>query len=121
MLGLWMQLRTFITDLCSLISDLTAALQLIVAAFRVQGSITQISEGCIKALSVWRVIWFVGVQLVRMAIASSLGYGGTRLLCKTVSLEGLLRTTVALKCVCARARVLACIFHLCSHCPFAQS
>ena len=54
------------------------------------------------------MIWFVGVQLTRMAIAILLGYGGTCLLCKTVSLEALLRTTVALKCACAcvRASVL---------------
>ena len=76
--------------LSSLIKDLSAAFQLIVAAIRQQGPVTKIQDGRIEALSVRRMIWFVGVQSTRMAIAIILGYGGTRLLCKTVSLEALL-------------------------------
>lgn len=123
-------------DLCSLIKDLSAALHLIMAVVRVRGPATKIHEGRIEALSVRRVIWFVGVQLVRMAVAISLGYGGARLLCKTIHLEGLLRTTVALKCARARAhaRMRACVhahihacvrvcvlmLYLCRDCVFRQ-
>ena len=54
------------------------------------------SENRIETLSARRVAWFVLVQLVRIAVALFLGLGGVLFLSRTIGLEQLLRTTVAL-------------------------
>ena len=77
--------------------DLGAATQLIIGAIRLHGPSTVLKEGRFAKLSTARLTWFVGVQLVRIAVAISLGVGGTGFLARTISFEGLLRTTVALK------------------------
>ena len=92
-----MTLCVFVWHVC-LIKDISAAMQLIIAAVHMRGPATKIVAGDLEVLGVRRVLWFSGVQLARVAVAIGLGIGGTILLCRTVSLEGLLRTTVALKC-----------------------
>ena len=70
--------------------------QLIVASVHLRGRETKFSDNCVKMLSTARVAWFVCVQMTRVAIAACLGGAGVRFLSVTVSLESLLRTTVAL-------------------------
>ena len=54
----------------------------------------------IKTLSTARVLWFIGVQLVRVGVALTLLYGGQYFLANEVNLTELLLNTV-----CAHARV----------------
>ena len=65
-----------------MIKDASAAIRLIHAATWLRGSKTRINAGRIEALGAARMAWFVGVQLIRIAVALSLGLGGIRLLCK---------------------------------------
>ena len=74
-----------------------SAVQLIIVALQLQGDTTTFSsENRIETLSARRVAWFVLVQLVRIALALFLGLGGVLFLSRTIGLEQLLRTTVAL-------------------------
>ena len=80
------------------VKDLDAATHKIIAATRLCSQTTKIgATKRIEALSTTRVAWFVLVQLVRIMIAVGLGFGGMRVLARTISLEGMLRTTVSLK------------------------
>ena len=93
-----------------IIKDLVGAIRRIDAVMRLRGQktlISSIDEGRhsrIEALSAARTACFVTVQLARICIALSLGYGGARLLCNTIQMEGLLRTTVALKYMCVSSK-----------------
>ena len=78
--------------------DVDAAVQLIIAALRLRGPTTRLSEEKhIEALSTARSLWFVGVQMLRIVVALSLGFGGMQLLCKTISLEGMLRKSACIR------------------------
>ena len=61
------------------------------------GPSTELKDGRFVKVGTTRLVRFVGVQLVRIAVAVSLGVGGTGFLVRSISFEGLLRTTVALK------------------------
>ena len=50
----------------------------------------------IVSLSLWRIVWSVFVQACRMAVAVSLGIGGTQFLVGEISLKDMLLNTAAL-------------------------
>ena len=77
--------------------ELASCFRLTVAAVQLRGATTTIVEGSFKSISTPRVVWFVGVQLVRLAIAVLLAYGGVRFLMSTISLPELILNIVALE------------------------
>ena len=113
----YLEMGPYLASLCcvvwllGLVKDVDAAIQQMLAVVRLRGPTTRIRVGKrqrIEALSTARVVWVTGVQLLRIIVAITLGSGGLRLLCKTVSLEGLLRTSVALKFERDQGRPLSC-------------
>ena len=114
---------SLLTTLCSfvwlliIVQDVYAAVLRILAALALLSHSTSISSAHrIEGLGPGRVAWFVTVQLARLTVAMSLAYGGVRFLSRPISPEGLMRTTVALKCApSAPEQKLALLTKDCRH------
>ena len=74
-----------------MIGEVSAALRVMAAVTRLWGNKTEITGGkVIKTVSGRRVLWFAAVQLARMTAAIVLGFGGTKFLVHTISLQDIL-------------------------------
>ena len=76
-------------------------MKIVVAVVHLHGEKTIITAGPsgkkqIVSLSLWRIVWSVFVQACRMAVAVSLGIGGTQFLVGEISLKDMLLNTAAL-------------------------
>ena len=87
----------------SIIHEISAAMQLMIAAVRLRGAATEFDGRQIVSLSTTRVVCFLVVQTARIFIATRLGIGGMRFLSYTINLTEMLLNAVALE-ECARSQ-----------------
>ena len=110
--------------LVTILNEVTSCLCVTAAAIQLQGASTRIVKGNINSISSVRVVCFVSIQMIRLAIAILLAYGGMRFLGNTFSLGDLILNTLALEfviqidegknlfehvCVRVRVRARACM------------
>ena len=81
----------------------------VLAVARMHGATTRFVDGRLASISTARLVAFVAVQFVRLAIAATLCYGGSYFIAHTIGLGDLILNCVALQVrrLCSLAHALA--------------
>ena len=81
----------------TILNEISSCLRVTAAVIQLRGVSTKIIDGKINSISSVRVVSFVFIQMIRLAIAILLAYGGMRFLGNTFSLGDLILNTLALE------------------------
>ena len=81
----------------TILNEAASCLCVTAAVIQLQGASTKIVQGKLTSISSIRVVCFVFTQMIRLAIAILLAYGGMRFLGNTFSMENLILNMLALE------------------------